>query len=94
VFSFVLIPLACLLPGEFNRRGQLKRVLLAVGLAFLFQSLDLGVKNLASRYEAAIPLIYMIDLLPFALGFGMLAFGGIKFDPRLLDLRRLAPSVR
>jgi lipopolysaccharide export system permease protein len=30
VFSFVLIPLACLLPGEFNRRGQLKRVLLAV----------------------------------------------------------------
>ena len=30
VFSFAMIPLACLLPGEFNRRGQLKRVLLAV----------------------------------------------------------------
>ena len=27
-FSFALIPLACLLPGEFNRRGQVKRVIL------------------------------------------------------------------
>ena len=89
VFSFVLIPLACLLPGELNRRGQLKRVLLAVGLAFLFQSVDLGVKNLASRYEPAMPLIYLTDLLPFALGFGILAFGGIR-----LDLRRLAPAMR
>ena len=33
--SASLIPLACLLPGELNRRGQLKRVLLAIGLAFL-----------------------------------------------------------
>ncbi|HEX6443343.1 MAG TPA: LPS export ABC transporter permease LptF [Stellaceae bacterium] len=89
VFSFVLIPLACLLPGELNRRGQSKRVLLAVGLAFLFQSVDLGVKNLASRYDAALPLIYLTDLLPFALGFGILLFGGIR-----LDLRRLAPAMR
>jgi hypothetical protein len=57
-------------------------------LAFLFQSLDLAVKNLASRYEAVIPLIYMTDLLPFALGFGILLFGGIR-----LDLRRLAPAM-
>ena len=49
IFSFVLIPLACLLPGELNRRGQLRRVLLAVGIAFLFQAVDLGVKNLAGR---------------------------------------------
>src|ERR1700758_5587879 len=45
--SFALIPLACLLPGELNRRGQLKRVLLAIGLAFLFELLDIGVYNLA-----------------------------------------------
>lgn len=89
VFSFVLIPLACLLPGEFNRRGQLQRVLLAVGLAFVFQGIDLGVKNLAGRYPAAIPLIYLTDLLPFTLGFGILLLGGIK-----LDLRRLAPAMR
>ena len=78
VFSFVMIPLACLLPGEFNRRGQLQRVLLAVLFALLFQSTDLGVKNLAASNYAAIPLIYFIDLLPLALGFGMLLFGGIR----------------
>jgi lipopolysaccharide export system permease protein len=79
IFSFVMIPLACLLPGEFNRRGQLKRVLLAVFLALVFQSTDLGVKNLAASHYAAIPLMYVIDLLPLALGFGMLLFGGIRF---------------
>ena len=48
-FSFAMIPLACLLPGQFNRRGQLKRVMLAVGSALLFQTLDLAIKNLAGR---------------------------------------------
>jgi lipopolysaccharide export system permease protein len=74
-----MIPLACLLPGEFNRRGQLRRVLLAVFLALIFQSTDLGVRNLAASHYAAIPLMYLIDLLPLALGFGMLLFGGIRF---------------
>ena len=78
VFSFVMIPLACLLPGELNRRGQLSRILLAIALAFLFQAADLGVKNLASRHAAAIPLMYLTDLLPLALGFGILLFGGIR----------------
>jgi lipopolysaccharide export system permease protein len=89
VFSFVMIPLACLLPGELNRRGQVRRVLLAVGAAFAFQTIDLGVRNLASRNPAAIPLMYLIDLLPLALGFGILAVGGIK-----LDLWRLVPIPR
>jgi lipopolysaccharide export system permease protein len=81
-FSFALIPLACLLVGELNRRGQLKRVLLSIVLAFLFQSLDFGVKDLAARYAAGIPLMYMTDLLPFVLGFGILLRGGIRMGPR------------
>jgi lipopolysaccharide export system permease protein len=89
VFSFVMIPLACLLPGELNRRGQLSRVLLAVGLALLFQAVDLAVKNLAGRHAAAIPLIYLTDLLPLTLGFGMLLFGGIK-----IGFWRPAPATR
>src|SRR5580693_3105094 len=71
-FSFAIIPLACLLPGEFNRRGQLKRVLLAIGGALLFQTADLAVKNLAGRYADMIPISYLIDLLPFAIGLGIL----------------------
>jgi lipopolysaccharide export system permease protein len=83
-FSFVIIPLACLLPGQFNRRGQLQRVLLAIGIAFLFQSADLAAKSLSARYDGAIPLMYLTDLLPFALGFGILLRGGTR-----LGLRRL-----
>jgi lipopolysaccharide export system permease protein len=81
-FSFALIPLACLLPGELNRRGQLKRILLAVGLAFLFELFGLGVNNLAIRTPVAIPLMYVVDLLPFLLGFGILLHGGIKLGFR------------
>jgi lipopolysaccharide export system permease protein len=78
VFGFAIIPLVCLLPGQMNRRGQLKRVLLAVGLAFIYQSVAIGVQNLASRYVVAIPLMYLTDLLPLALGFGILMGGGIR----------------
>jgi lipopolysaccharide export system permease protein len=88
-FSFSLIPLACLLPGELNRRGQLKRVLLAIGIAFLFELVDLGVNNIASRSGAAIPLMYLADLLPLVLGFGILLRGGIR-----LRSRRPAPVAR
>ncbi len=88
VFSFAIIPLACLLPGELNRRGQLRRALLAVGLAFLFQALDLAARDLAGRNLAAIPLMYLINLLPLALGFGILTFGGIK-----PGFRRPAPAA-
>ena len=88
-FSFSLIPLACLLPGELNRRGQLKRVLLAIGLAFLFELADLGVNNIASRSGAAIPLMYVADLLPLVVGFGILLHGGIR-----LGFRRPAPVAR
>ena len=89
VFGFAMIPLACLLPGQINRRGQLKRVLLAVGLAFAYQSLVIGVQNLASRYGAAIPLMYMVDLLPILVGFAVLTRAGIRLSP----LRRSPPAA-
>jgi len=89
VFAFVMIPLACLLPGELNRRGQLSRVLLAIGLAVVFQALDLGVKTLASRHPSLIALPYVTNLLPLPLGFGILLFGGIR-----TGFGRVAPAMR
>jgi len=97
IFSFAIIPLACLLPGELNRRGQVRRVLLAVGLAFVFQALDLGVKNLASRNLALIPLLYLIDLLPLIAGTAILMSGGIRLAPWFAPWtarRRLAPAAQ
>lgn len=89
-FSFVLIPLACLLPGEFNRRGQLKRVLAAIGFALVFQAVDLAVRNLEGRYTAAIPISYFVDLLPFTVSLGILLHRGIRFSFRRLALPTLA----
>ena len=77
-----MIPLACLLPGEFNRRGQLKRVLLAIVIAFLFELLDIGVNDMASRSAAAIPLMYVINLLPAVLGLAILMRGNIRLGFR------------
>jgi lipopolysaccharide export system permease protein len=76
VFGFSLIPLVCLLPGEFGRRGQLRRVLAAILVGFLFEALGISVGDLAGRYTFAIPLIYATDLLPFAVGFAILLHGG------------------
>jgi lipopolysaccharide export system permease protein len=89
-FSFAIIPLACLLPGEFNRRGQLKRALIGIGCALAFQAVDLAIKNLEGRFLAAIPISYVVDLLPFVVGLGILLHRGIKFNFRRLPFAAAA----
>lgn len=58
------LPVACLLTGQFNRRGQSRRVLLAVLIALLMEIVDIGLKNLAARSSIALPLIYSNLALP------------------------------
>ncbi len=65
--AFCCIPVACLLTGEFNRRGQTKRVLLSVLMAFAFETLDIAFKNLAGRTTAAVPFLYLNVLAPILL---------------------------
>jgi lipopolysaccharide export system permease protein len=84
VISFALIPLAFLLPGDFDRRGQLRRVMLAVGAAFAFELIGFGINDLVARFAFVIPLSYVIVLLPAALSLGILLQGG------RLDFRRSA----
>jgi lipopolysaccharide export system permease protein len=64
VVAFVFVGLAALLSGQFNRRGQLRRILVAAGLVVAIQSAGLGLHNLTSRQPAAAPLIYLNVLLP------------------------------
>ena len=82
VLSFSLIPLACLLPGEFSRRGQVNRVIVAIGAAFLFETASLGINDLAARFQQAIPFMYAVDLFPFAVGLMILLHRGIRFGFR------------
>src|SRR5262249_19267071 len=66
--GFSFIALTALLGGEFNRRGQIRRILFAVLLAFLFETLDLASRNLASRNLMFLPLLYLNTLAPVAVG--------------------------
>jgi lipopolysaccharide export system permease protein len=85
--ALAAIPIACLLTGEFNRRGQLFRVLLAVAFAFLFEAMDIGFKNLAVKDTAAILPLYLNVLTPIAVAaWLLLRRGGVGF-------RRLARAA-
>ncbi len=70
--AMALLPILCLLPGDFNRRGQSRRVALAAGLALVFEFIDIGLKNLSGRADMAVPLLYVAVLTPPAVAFWVL----------------------
>ena len=61
--AFTFVGLALLLGGNFNRRGQLWRVLFAVGIIIILETSHLGVKNIG---EKAINLAFLMYLIPIA----------------------------
>lgn len=60
---FVLIGMAALLAGEFNRRGQVKRVLAAIACVAALEGISLALHDLATRSAAAIPAMYAAVIL-------------------------------
>jgi lipopolysaccharide export system permease protein len=66
--AFTLIAACCLLFGEFSRRGQVRRVVLAIGLAALTQGVALGFGQMVGKQAWAAPLLYLAVLLPILLG--------------------------
>ncbi|MGH6948381.1 MAG: LPS export ABC transporter permease LptF [Kiloniellales bacterium] len=61
---FVLIALAALLAGEFNRRGQTKRILIAVGTVAVLEGLALALQDLSVRTLQAVPMMYVAVAAP------------------------------
>jgi len=64
--AYTLVALAALLAGEFNRRGQNRRVLLAVGAVVAVQIANLGLVNLATLVPMVTPLIYALPVMTIA----------------------------
>lgn len=62
--TFVMIGLACLLSGEFNRRGQTRRVLFAIACVAILEGGSLSLHDLAGRGPQAIPAMYAAAILP------------------------------
>ena len=81
VLAFAFIGLASLLGGEFNRRGQTRRVLIAIAFVILVQVAGLGLHQLASKVPAVIPLMYANAILPCLIA--MFVLGRRPRRPRL-----------
>lgn len=67
--GFALSALACLLYGDFSRRNQMPRVLLAVGIMVSIQAGALGLDNLVAKKIALVPLMYAYAILPIIVGY-------------------------
>ena len=67
-FGFTLIGLACILSGNFTRRSQPNRIIVAVILLIVSQGIDLGFRNLCAKNNDLIPLMYLNAFVPIVLG--------------------------
>ena len=70
--GFAMVGLAAILSGEFNRRGQGRRILGAIVAVTLLQSAGLGIGNLAANNNVFVPLQYGIVLVPVIAGLWVL----------------------
>ncbi len=66
--ALILIAIASVIGGEFNRRGQGQRLAVGAAVAILLQVLSLGVTQLATKAAILIPLMYATPVV-----FGMAA---------------------
>lgn len=62
--GFTLVSLACILLGPFNRRGQGKKVLMAVVLVIALQAGHMALGNGAKKNLSLLPLSYVLTFLP------------------------------
>jgi lipopolysaccharide export system permease protein len=62
--GFALIALVCLLLGDFSRRGQVKRILLASVIFVSLQITNLGLINIIAKNLQLVPLLYASIIAP------------------------------
>lgn len=82
ILSFALVAMACLLSGDFNRRGQVWRIMAAIAIIFFLQVASLSLFNMTRRSLAMVPATYALPILS-----AILAFVWMVRAPR----RRAAP---
>jgi lipopolysaccharide export system permease protein len=70
--AFTCLALGALLSGEFNRRGQSRRVTIAALAVIVVQAAAMAFANLARQAPAAIALMYLLPLAASAFGIAMM----------------------
>ncbi len=81
ILVFATIAMAAMLSGNFSRRGNTTRILVAIAAIFAIQVASLGLFNISKRTLAVIPLVYAFPVACF--------FGGLVIIMRA-RLRRPA----
>lgn len=71
--SLVLVALASVLAGEFSRRGNMLRLVVAVAIGASLVALGVTVQNLAARLAWLVPLIWVHAALPGLVALWVLA---------------------
>ena len=87
-YTFAAIGLAALLMGNVDRRGQWRRMLVAIAAAVMFQSLALFLVNATAKNGNLIPLMYLNPILATAAAIAVLR----SRWPRILGGRAAAPE--
>ena len=64
--SFTLIAGALVLSGEYKRRGQTFRILVAMAIVMAMEAALLGLKTMGERAPWVAPLMYLIPIIPAA----------------------------
>jgi lipopolysaccharide export system permease protein len=86
--TFCVISLVCLLLGPMDRRGQGRRILLAVVSVITLQGLYLSTYNLAVESVWGLLAMYGLVLVPLAIGLVLLSPYGEQFRHHLLYPQR------
>ena len=76
--ALTAVALAFLLTGTFDRHGQIRRITLAVMCVVMIEAGGLGAASLAAKNLLLLPLIYVVTLMPLALGLAFLSPKGAQ----------------
>jgi lipopolysaccharide export system permease protein len=93
--AFVGVGVAAMLSGAYDRRGQMRRILLAAFVALMVQAGAIGLSNLARISTLAVPLLYIGAAIPVVVGGALLHRGnGGRLGPfeSLFVRRQGAPA--
>ncbi len=75
--TLTLVAISSLLIGQFNRRGQTKKIIIAVILLIILQGANLGLVNYASQSYIGVFGLYLISIIP-----ALIAYQVIQFQDR------------
>ena len=62
--AFTLVALCCILLGPFNRRGQSRKIILAVVLVVALQAAEMALTNAAKKQTTLVPALYFLAFAP------------------------------